>query len=563
MSISFGNSNLSTTGTLQSGNLTASAITSGDVTINGNLNVTGTTTTVNTTNVTVSDPIMVLSSGATGAATVDSGILIERGDDDNVAFIWDESDDTFSFIKTSDDGTGTANINIGMTDQTSGYMNIRAGSLRLGDLVLDSTKLNLISGLTAGTAQANKTVVLDSNKHVDTVHTKDLYLGESGSTVRVTSSADELNLLDGAAANTVVNSTAVIYSATGGIKANLLDAQTLTSGEITVNGTANIGTVTSADGTIGDISFNNNIITSSSDNISFIDNNLTTTGNISSNDGVFSGTVDVTGKLTSTSAEIGNLKLEGKVIKIGIDSVIDFSNDKVTVGELHSTSLTTGAISGTDITASGTITGGNSSKLGDITFGQGSLTTDSGLFNLGNDGIKTTGALEVSSAKVTSTLSVTDVITGDSGAVLGNITISNGSISSSGTAISFGNDNLSTTGTITGAANSKLADITFNDGSIKSTSGEIDFDNENLVTTGTFSAGNISGSVINLSGDATVNGIVIAASGSKLADFTFTNGMIKSNSGTINFDNEDIKTIGSLSVSSSSQVLISNLTITK
>ena len=157
--------------------------------------------------------------------------------------------------------------------------------------------------------------------------------------------------------------------------------------------------------------------------------------------------------------------------------------------------LTTGAISGTDITASGTITGGNSSKLGDITFGQGSLTTDSGLFNLGNDGIKTTGALEVSSAKVTSTLSVTDVITGDSGAVLGNITISNGSISSSGTAISFGNDNLSTTGTITGAANSKLADITFNDGSIKSTSGEIDFDNENLVTTGTFSAGNISGSV--------------------------------------------------------------------
>ena len=86
---------------------------------------------------------MVLSSGATGAATVDSGILIERGDDDNVAFIWDESDDTFSFIKTSDDGTGTANINIGMTDQASGYMNIRAGSLRLGDLVLDSTKLNL------------------------------------------------------------------------------------------------------------------------------------------------------------------------------------------------------------------------------------------------------------------------------------------------------------------------------------------------------------------------------------------------------------------------------------
>ena len=390
--ISFGNSNLSTTGTLQSGNLTASAITSGDVTINGNLNVTGTTTTVNTTNVTVSDPIMVLSSGATGAATVDSGILIERGDDDNVAFIWDESDDTFSFIRTSDDGTGTANINIGMTDQASGYMNIRAGSLRLGDLVLDSAKLNLISGLTAGTAQANKTVVLDGNKHIDTVHTKDLYFGESGSTVRVTSSADELNLLDGAISNTVVNEKAVIYSNLGGIKTNDLNAVSVIGATLTVSGNSSLSILDATSGDIGGISINNGVIKSStvgSNKVSFENNNLETTGNITSNDGVFSGTVDVTGKLTSGSAEIGNLKVEGKAIKIGIDSVIDFNNDKVTVGELHSTSLTTGAISGTDITASGTITGGNSSKLGDITFGQGSLTTDSGLFNLGNDSIKT------------------------------------------------------------------------------------------------------------------------------------------------------------------------------
>ena len=308
------------------------------------------------------------------------------------------------------------------------------------------------------------------------------------------------------------------------------------------------------DSTIGNITINNNNIISSSSAISFDDNNLITTGDISSNSGVFSGTVDVAGKLTSESADIGSLRLENKGIKIGIDSVLDFSNNKVTVGDLHSNSITTGAISGTNITASGTITAGSGSKLGDITVGQGSLTTESGLFNLGNDGIKTTGTLEISSAKLTSTLSVTDVITGESGAVLGNITISNGSISSSGTAINFGNDNLSTTGTITGAVNSKLADITFNNGSIKSTSGKIDFDNENLVTTGTFSAGNLSGSALNLSGDATVNGILIAASGSQLADFTFTNGIIKSNSGTINFDNENIKTIGSLSVSSASQI---------
>ena len=56
--------------------------------ISGNLTVSGTTTTVDSTNTTVADPLMVLSSGATGSATVDSGNLTERGDDANVFIGW-------------------------------------------------------------------------------------------------------------------------------------------------------------------------------------------------------------------------------------------------------------------------------------------------------------------------------------------------------------------------------------------------------------------------------------------------------------------------------------------
>ena len=72
-----------------------------------------------------------------------------------------------------------------------------------------TTELNLIDGVTAttaelnyvdvtaGSATASKAVVLDSNSHINTVKTAALHIGSSGSETQVTSSAAELNLLDG------------------------------------------------------------------------------------------------------------------------------------------------------------------------------------------------------------------------------------------------------------------------------------------------------------------------------------------------------------------------------
>ena len=72
-----------------------------------------------------------------------------------------------------------------------------------------TTELNLIDGVTAttaelnyvdvtaGSATASKAVVLDSNSHINTVKTAALHIGSSGSETQVTSSATELNLLDG------------------------------------------------------------------------------------------------------------------------------------------------------------------------------------------------------------------------------------------------------------------------------------------------------------------------------------------------------------------------------
>jgi len=66
-----------------------------------NLTVEGTTTTLNTETLTVDDNIIVLNNNATGSATVDAGIEVERGDDTNVSLFWDESEDKWTVTNTA------------------------------------------------------------------------------------------------------------------------------------------------------------------------------------------------------------------------------------------------------------------------------------------------------------------------------------------------------------------------------------------------------------------------------------------------------------------------------
>jgi len=61
-----------------------------------------------------------------------------------------------------------------------------------------AAELNKLDGATPGSTIASKAVVLDSNSHISAIKTTGLYLGSSGSAVLVTTSAAELNKLDGA-----------------------------------------------------------------------------------------------------------------------------------------------------------------------------------------------------------------------------------------------------------------------------------------------------------------------------------------------------------------------------
>ena len=81
-----------------------------NVTIAGNLTVSGTTTTVNTTNTTVSDSLLELNSGA-GSNANDLGLLMERGSTgDNAIFMFDESTDKFVVGTTTATADSTGNI---------------------------------------------------------------------------------------------------------------------------------------------------------------------------------------------------------------------------------------------------------------------------------------------------------------------------------------------------------------------------------------------------------------------------------------------------------------------
>jgi cytoskeletal protein CcmA (bactofilin family) len=116
------NLNLVTTGTGKI-NFADDVTAAGSITVTGDLTVNGTTTTVNSTVMTVTDPLILLNEGASGSNAKDLGIVFERGADTNRAMIWDESADVFAFINTGEDGTTAGDVTV------TSYADIRVDTM--------------------------------------------------------------------------------------------------------------------------------------------------------------------------------------------------------------------------------------------------------------------------------------------------------------------------------------------------------------------------------------------------------------------------------------------------
>lgn len=105
---------------------TANPTFGGNVTVTGNLTISGTTTTVNSETLTINDNIIVLNNNETGAPSENAGLEVERGTSTNVTLRWNETDDCWEF---SNDGTDYQRIigDVVTNAQTAAY------TLTLGD----------------------------------------------------------------------------------------------------------------------------------------------------------------------------------------------------------------------------------------------------------------------------------------------------------------------------------------------------------------------------------------------------------------------------------------------
>tara|TARA_Y100000310_G_scaffold325653_1_gene389427 strand:- start:239 stop:1747 length:1509 start_codon:yes stop_codon:yes gene_type:complete len=112
---------------------------SGNLTVGGNLTVEGTATALSTETISMYDNIIMLNSNATGTASVDAGLEIERGDDANTRLVWDESADKWSIQPTIAAETYYPIISTGDTGTVTNTM--LAGSIANSKLTNDSVTI--------------------------------------------------------------------------------------------------------------------------------------------------------------------------------------------------------------------------------------------------------------------------------------------------------------------------------------------------------------------------------------------------------------------------------------
>jgi cytoskeletal protein CcmA (bactofilin family) len=256
-----------------------SEVTFGDnVTVTGDFTVNGTTTTINTTNLTVTDPLVKYGQGYTGTA-YDEGFIITRGNGSatntaNKGFIWDESADEFAAIAcNTEDGTTAGNVTINsyadlqVDKLTGGSLDISGdadidGTLEADAMTLNGTAITTTATLSTGISNTNVPVFTSGVADDD-------FLRVAGTSIEGRSAAEVLSDIG---ASAVAGSSSIVTT-------GALNSGSITSGFGTINnGSSTIttsGVVTSGSllvgdaGTIGSASDTDAVAISSAGQVSF------------------------------------------------------------------------------------------------------------------------------------------------------------------------------------------------------------------------------------------------------------------------------------------------------
>lgn len=150
------------------------------VTMAGDLTVNGTTFIVDSTNVAIKDPIVVLGSGSSGVAgSGDRGIIFASGStgpgvgDLNPVMFYQRDSDKFIFAYTEDEGSGVTNINVNSAAPVSASA-FTGSSALIGPVHIANNGISTTVG-TLNLTGANGTVTIDNNADL-------IVLGKAGGT---------------------------------------------------------------------------------------------------------------------------------------------------------------------------------------------------------------------------------------------------------------------------------------------------------------------------------------------------------------------------------------------
>ena len=133
------------------GLLAANFTYSGNLTV-GNLIVNGLTTTVDTTNLVIADPLVVVNRNQSGSPSYDLGFIFGRGNQTNTAMIWEETAQQFQLQYTTESTAGTTFGTI----NNSGFANLQVYGLAAGNATI--TTATITNNIVANTAISGGTI---------------------------------------------------------------------------------------------------------------------------------------------------------------------------------------------------------------------------------------------------------------------------------------------------------------------------------------------------------------------------------------------------------------------